>query len=105
MRPRFEKASGVVYATWGTPPSSRDVPYIAVIVQAETSTGGLKLFRELAAIARDHDALTVVDAVSSLRGTSTRLPYCSQECLRGARRAGGSRPPCRQDLARWTHGR
>lgn len=39
---------------------------IVSIVQAETSTGVLNPVKEIATIAREHDALTIVDAVTSL---------------------------------------
>ena len=41
---------------------------IVAMVHAETSTGVVNPMRELAAIAREHGALTIVDAVTSLGG-------------------------------------
>jgi alanine-glyoxylate transaminase/serine-glyoxylate transaminase/serine-pyruvate transaminase len=41
---------------------------IVAMVHAETSTGVLNSVRELAAVAWEHDALTIVDAVSSFGG-------------------------------------
>ena len=41
---------------------------VVALVHAETSTGVLNPVRELAAIAREHGALTIVDAVTSLGG-------------------------------------
>src|SRR6478609_2424383 len=41
---------------------------VVAIVHAETSTGVVNPVRELAAIAREHGALTIVDAVTSLGG-------------------------------------
>src|SRR5207244_9429331 len=43
-------------------------PDVVCLVHAETSTGVLNPIRELAGIARDHDALTIVDAVTSFGG-------------------------------------
>ena len=62
---------------------------IVGLVQAETSTGVLNPVRELAAIARDHGALTIVDAVTSLGGHELDLAgwgidvaySCSQKCI------------------------
>ena len=59
------------------------------LVQAETSTGVLNPVRELAAVARDHGALTIVDAVTSLGGHELDLAgwgidvvySCSQKCI------------------------
>ena len=41
---------------------------VVAMVHAETSTGVCNSIRELAAIAREHGALTIVDAVTSLGG-------------------------------------
>jgi len=62
---------------------------IVAMVQAETSTGVLNPVRELAAIAREHDALVVVDAVTSLGGHQLEVGAwgvdacysCTQKCL------------------------
>ncbi len=62
---------------------------IVGIVHAETSTGVRNPVAELAAIAREHDALTVVDMVTSLGGQDVDavgwgidLAYsCSQKCI------------------------
>jgi alanine-glyoxylate transaminase/serine-glyoxylate transaminase/serine-pyruvate transaminase len=59
------------------------------IVHAETSTGVRNPVRELAAIAREHGALTIVDTVTSLGGQDVDLAgwgvdiaySCSQKCL------------------------
>jgi alanine-glyoxylate transaminase/serine-glyoxylate transaminase/serine-pyruvate transaminase len=59
------------------------------IVHAETSTGVRNPVRELAAVARDHGALTIVDTVTSLGGQEVDLAgwgvdiaySCSQKCL------------------------
>lgn len=48
---------------------------IAAFVQAETSTGAESDARELAAVARQHDCLVVMDAVTSLAGS----PVCVDE--------------------------
>jgi alanine-glyoxylate transaminase / serine-glyoxylate transaminase / serine-pyruvate transaminase len=62
---------------------------IVAMVHAETSTGVLNPVRELAAIARDHDALVLVDAVTSLGGHPFDVGSwgidaaysCTQKCL------------------------
>jgi alanine-glyoxylate transaminase/serine-glyoxylate transaminase/serine-pyruvate transaminase len=62
---------------------------IVAIVQGETSTGVLNPVRELAAIARRHDALTIVDAVTSFGGVPLDVAgwgidvcySCTQKCL------------------------
>lgn len=62
---------------------------IVTLVHAETSTGVLNPLREVAAVAREHDALIVVDAVTSLGGMPLSaieldidaLYSCSQKCL------------------------
>src|SRR5687767_8635576 len=59
------------------------------IVHAETSTGVRNPVRELAAIAREHGALTIVDTVTSLGGHEVDLAgwgvdiaySCSQKCI------------------------
>ena len=59
------------------------------MVQGETSTGVLNPVRELAAIARKHDALTIVDAVTSFGGVPLEVAgwgidvcySCTQKCL------------------------
>jgi alanine-glyoxylate transaminase/serine-glyoxylate transaminase/serine-pyruvate transaminase len=64
---------------------------IVVMVHAETSTGVLNSVRELCAIAREHDALTIVDAVSSFGGMPLDVGNwgidacysCTQKCLGG----------------------
>ena len=62
---------------------------IVAMVHAETSTGVLNPVRELAAIAREHDALAVVDAVTSFGGHPLDIGAwgidacysCTQKCL------------------------
>jgi alanine-glyoxylate transaminase/serine-glyoxylate transaminase/serine-pyruvate transaminase len=62
---------------------------VVALVHAETSTGVLNPIRELAAIAREHDALVIVDAVTSLGGHPLDIAAwgidacysCSQKCL------------------------
>jgi alanine-glyoxylate transaminase / serine-glyoxylate transaminase / serine-pyruvate transaminase len=64
---------------------------IVAIVHAETSTGVVNPVRELAAIAREHGALTIVDAVTSLGGMPLDVGAwgidaaysCTQKCLGG----------------------
>jgi alanine-glyoxylate transaminase/serine-glyoxylate transaminase/serine-pyruvate transaminase len=62
---------------------------IVAIVHAETSTGVLNPLQELAAVARKHNALTIVDAVTSFGGHELSCgPWgidacysCTQKCL------------------------
>src|SRR5207247_3062022 len=62
---------------------------IVAMVQAETSTGVLNPIQELASIARERDALVLVDAVTSLGGHRLDVSAwgidvcysCSQKCL------------------------
>ena len=62
---------------------------IVAMVQGETSTGVLNPVRELASIARRHDALTIVDAVTSFGGVPLEVEKwgidvcysCTQKCL------------------------
>src|SRR4051812_13584173 len=64
---------------------------VVAIVHAETSTGVVNSVRELAAIAREHGALTIVDAVTSLGGMPLDVGVwgidaaysCTQKCLGG----------------------
>jgi alanine-glyoxylate transaminase/serine-glyoxylate transaminase/serine-pyruvate transaminase len=64
---------------------------VVAMVHAETSTGVVNSVRELAAIAREHGALTVVDAVTSLGGMPLDVGVwgidaaysCTQKCLGG----------------------
>jgi alanine-glyoxylate transaminase / serine-glyoxylate transaminase / serine-pyruvate transaminase len=62
---------------------------VVAIVHAETSTGVCNPLRELAAVAREHGALTIVDAVTSLGGMPLDVGgwgidacySCTQKCL------------------------
>lgn len=64
---------------------------IVAMVHAETSTGVLNPVRELAAIARERDALVLVDAVTSFGGHALEIGSwgidacysCTQKCLGG----------------------
>jgi alanine-glyoxylate transaminase/serine-glyoxylate transaminase/serine-pyruvate transaminase len=64
---------------------------VVAMVHAETSTGVVNEIRELAAIARGHGALTIVDAVTSLGGMPLDVGAwdidavysCTQKCLGG----------------------
>ena len=64
---------------------------VVAMVHAETSTGVVNPMRELAAIAREHGALTIVDAVTSLGGMPLDVGAwgidaaysCTQKCLGG----------------------
>ena len=85
---------------------------VVAIVHAETSTGVLNPVRELAAVAREQGALTIVDAVTSLGGMPLEVGAwgidaaysCTQKCLGGPSglapvvfgpRALEQRVPCR----------
>jgi alanine-glyoxylate transaminase/serine-glyoxylate transaminase/serine-pyruvate transaminase len=62
---------------------------VVACVHAETSTGVLNPIREIAALAREHDALTLVDVVTSLgrhpvdvKGWALDAVYsCTQKCI------------------------
>jgi alanine-glyoxylate transaminase/serine-glyoxylate transaminase/serine-pyruvate transaminase len=62
---------------------------VVAMVHGETSTGVRNPVRELAAIARKHDALTIVDAVTSFGGVELEIGAwgidvcysCTQKCL------------------------
>jgi len=64
---------------------------VVALVHAETSTGVLNPVPELAAIAREHGALTIVDAVTSFAGHPLDVGgwgidacySCTQKCLGG----------------------
>jgi alanine-glyoxylate transaminase/serine-glyoxylate transaminase/serine-pyruvate transaminase len=68
---------------------AREGADIVGLVHAETSTGVRNPIRELAAVAREHGALTIVDTVTSLGGQEVDLAgwgvdiaySCSQKCL------------------------
>jgi alanine-glyoxylate transaminase/serine-glyoxylate transaminase/serine-pyruvate transaminase len=67
----------------------REKTDVLAFVHAETSTGVLNPARDLAAVAREHGALTIVDAVTSLGGHEFELAdwgidvaySCSQKCI------------------------
>ena len=67
----------------------RDGADVVGIVHAETSTGVRNPVKELAAIAREHGALTIVDTVTSLGGHEVNLAgwgvdiaySCAQKCI------------------------
>lgn len=100
MAEMAERAGGEVTrveAPWGRPLDLEDLrracraaaPELVAVVHAETSTGVLQPLEEVAAIAREAEALLFVDCVTSLGG----LPFaadalglaaassCSQKCL------------------------
>jgi alanine-glyoxylate transaminase/serine-glyoxylate transaminase/serine-pyruvate transaminase len=62
---------------------------VLAFVHAETSTGVLNPAKDLAAVAREHGALTIMDAVTSLGGHELELAEwgidvaysCSQKCI------------------------
>ena len=64
---------------------------VVAMVHAETSTGVCNPVRDLAAVAREHGALTIVDAVTSLGGIPLEVGEwgidacysCTQKCLGG----------------------
>jgi len=67
----------------------RDGADVVGMVHAETSTGVLNPVKDLTAIAREHGALTIVDAVTSLGGHELDIAgwgidvaySCSQKCI------------------------
>ena len=68
---------------------TREGADVVGIVHAETSTGVLNPVKELAAVAREHGALTIVDTVTSLGGHEVDLAgwgvdvaySCTQKCI------------------------
>ncbi|HYE87047.1 MAG TPA: alanine--glyoxylate aminotransferase family protein [Vicinamibacterales bacterium] len=64
-------------------------PNVVTVVHAETSTGVLNPVKDVAAISKEHGALTIVDAVTSLGGMPLDVDgwgldvvySCSQKCL------------------------
>jgi alanine-glyoxylate transaminase/serine-glyoxylate transaminase/serine-pyruvate transaminase len=62
---------------------------LVALVHAETSTGVLQPLDDIARLVREHDALLLVDAVTSLGGAPVRIDElgidacysCSQKCL------------------------
>jgi len=79
-----ERCGGVlkkVEAPWGSPIDPNDVrsaladfpARVVAIVHAETSTGVLQPLEEISEIAHEHDALFLVDAVTSLGGAELRI--------------------------------
>jgi alanine-glyoxylate transaminase / serine-glyoxylate transaminase / serine-pyruvate transaminase len=101
MIENVERAGGtaiVVEDTWGEPVDPNKVrdafkknpdAKLLAFVHAETSTGCQSDAKTLAAIAHEHDALTIVDAVTSLAGTPVLVDEwgidaiysASQKCL------------------------
>ena len=101
MKENVERAGGVpilVQGTWGRAVDPQQVEEtlrahpaarILAFVQAETSTGACSDARTLAEIARRHDCLTIVDAVTSLGGSPLEVDAWgldavysgSQKCL------------------------
>ena len=95
---RLGATAVVVSDDWGKPvdcdkviaafKANPDAKFLA-FVHAETSTGALSDAKTLCQIARDHDALSIVDAVTSLGGVELRVDdwvidaiYAgSQKCL------------------------
>ncbi|MBY5922669.1 pyridoxal-phosphate-dependent aminotransferase family protein [Ferrimonas balearica] len=101
MRQNVERLGGeavVVDDAWGTPVSvdkvadalnqHPDAKFLA-FVHAETSTGALSDAKALCALAREHDVLSIVDAVTSLGGVELKVDEWgidaiysgSQKCL------------------------
>jgi alanine-glyoxylate transaminase/serine-glyoxylate transaminase/serine-pyruvate transaminase len=101
MVENVERSGGVpivVESAWGTPVDPQQLEdalkanreaRIVAFVQAETSTGAESDARTLAELARRHDCLTIVDAVTSLGGSPLRVDEWqldavysgSQKCL------------------------
>ncbi len=101
MRENVERCGGLaipLYETWGAPVDPDKVEQafaqnpnarILAFVHAETSTGVLSDAKSLAEIAHRHDALVIVDAVTSLAGAPLQVDEWgldavysgSQKCL------------------------
>jgi len=81
---------------------------VVALVHAETSTGVLNPVQQLAAIARDHGALTIVDAVTSFGGHPLDVGgwgidacySCTQKSLGGHAASRRSSSPARPREAR-----
>jgi len=63
------------------------------MVHCETSTGVLNPLREIAQICKDHDAILIVDAVSSLGGVELRFDEWGIDILVSATQKGLECPP------------
>jgi alanine-glyoxylate transaminase/serine-glyoxylate transaminase/serine-pyruvate transaminase len=93
----------VVEAPWGSPVPAEGIaaalraaarPVKAVgIVHAETSTGVLQPLEEILGLAREHGALTIVDAVTSLGGLPVEVDKLGIDvCYSGTQKCVGSPP-------------
>lgn len=73
----------------------RDHPDIAAVavVHCETSCGLLNPLREIGAVARAHDALTIVDAITSLGGAELRLDEWDLDVVVSSTQKGLGLPP------------
>lgn len=62
-------------------------PKVVAIVHAETSTGVLQPLEEIGKMVRDHDALFLVDAVTSLAGAQVKVDeWCIDICYSGTQK-------------------
>ena len=71
----------------------REAADVIGIVHAETSTGVLNPVKELAAVAREHGALTIVDMVTSLGGHESISRAGAWTSRTRARRSASALPP------------
>ena len=115
MIENVERAGGiavVVDAEWGTPvdpqkleealKKNRDARVVA-FVHAETSTGVQSDARTLVEIAHKYDALTIVDAVTSLGGCPVKVDEWNIDAItRRARNACPARRPSPVSFSAWS---
>lgn len=73
----------------------RDHPEVAAVavVHCETSTGLLNPLKEIAAVARRHDALTIIDAITSLGGVELRFDAWGLDVVVSSTQKGLGLPP------------
>ncbi len=91
-----------VHAPWGRIVDASDVraalrncrrPKVLAVVHAETSTGVLQPLEDLAALAREHEALFLVDTVTSLGGHPVRVDHWGIDVCYSATQKCLSAPP------------
>jgi alanine-glyoxylate transaminase/serine-glyoxylate transaminase/serine-pyruvate transaminase len=97
MAERQDADVTVLETDWGQPTDANRVAEalkqkaykVVTIVHAETSTGVLQPMEDVAAVVRDHGAMLVLDAVTSLGGLDVQIDAwgvdaaysCSQKCI------------------------
>jgi alanine-glyoxylate transaminase/serine-glyoxylate transaminase/serine-pyruvate transaminase len=92
----------VVKADWGKPIDPKDIEAalkrnkkvkLVGVVHAETSTGVLQPLEEIASITKQHNALLLVDAVTSLGGTPINMDKIGIDfCYSGTQKCLGAPP-------------